>query len=404
MIAEKTGYPEEMLELEMTLDADLGIDSIKRVEILSALQEQLPEAPAVKPEDLGTLQTLGQIIDHLTAGMTAAPVVAAPASPAAPVADSGAVATTLLAVIAEKTGYPEEMLELEMTLDADLGIDSIKRVEILSALQEQLPEAPAVKPEDLGTLQTLGQIIDHLSAGMAPATGRPSCCSGSAPAVDGSLVASVLLEVIAEKTGYPVEMLEMEMALDTDLGIDSIKRVEILSALQEQLPEAPAVKPEDLGVLQTLGQIVDHLSAGMTSAAPASQASAETAVDSDRVASVLLEVIAEKTGYPVEMLELEMALDTDLGIDSIKRVEILSALQEKLPEAPAVKPEDLGVLQTLGQIVDHLAATGSKSAVPATPSASSNAFDREAVAATLLQVIAEQDRLSGGDARAGDGS
>ena len=34
------------------------------------------------------------------------------------------------------------------------------------------------------------------------------------------------------------------------------------------------------------------------------------------------------TGYPVEMLELDMTLDNDLGIDSIKRVEILSALQK----------------------------------------------------------------------------
>jgi NAD(P)-dependent dehydrogenase (short-subunit alcohol dehydrogenase family)/acyl carrier protein len=69
-----------------------------------------------------------------------------------------------------------------------------------------------------------------------------------------------------------------------------------------------------------------------------------------------LGVISEKTGYPEEMLEPGMALDTDLGIDSIKRVEILSALQEKLPEAPVVKPEHLGTLQTVGQIVDFLAS------------------------------------------------
>ncbi len=340
----------------MTLDADLGIDSIKRVEILSALQEQLPDAPPVKPEDLGSLQTLGQIIDHLSEGMVAAPAV--PATEPASV-DGELVARTLLAVIAEKTGYPEEMLELEMTLDTDLGIDSIKRVEILSALQEQLPDAPAVKPEDLGRLQTLGQIIDHLSAGMpstAPAASHATATSAG-PAIDSSTISSVLLAVIAEKTGYPQDMLEMEMALDTDLGIDSIKRVEILSALQEQLPDAPAVKPEDLAVLQTLGQIVDHLAAaGEKTLAPVAQAPVAGPLDREAVAVALLEVIAEKTGYPQEMLELEMALDTDLGIDSIKRVEILSALQDKLPAAPAIKPEHLGTLQTVGQIVDFLAS------------------------------------------------
>ena len=42
-----------------------------------------------------------------------------------------------------------------MNLDSDLGIDSIKRVEILSALQEAMPELPTVSPDELGQLQTL---------------------------------------------------------------------------------------------------------------------------------------------------------------------------------------------------------------------------------------------------------
>src|SRR5205823_1867297 len=81
------------------------------------------------------------------------------------------------------------------------------------------------------------------------------------------------------------------------------------------------------------------------------------AVASGRVEQVLLAVVADKTGYPPEMLDLDMGLDADLGIDSIKRVEILSALQERLPEAPAVKPEHLGTLQTLRQIVEFLCET-----------------------------------------------
>ncbi|MFO7765523.1 MAG: SDR family NAD(P)-dependent oxidoreductase [Pelovirga sp.] len=185
----------------------------------------------------------------------------------------------------------------------------------------------------------------------------PVQTSAAAPAVDGNndKVTTALLEVIAEKTGYPVEMLELGMALDADLGIDSIKRVEILSALQERLPDLPAVKPEDLGVLQTLGQIVEHLQQGVAASDPAPVAAAGTPqVGGDQVSTALLEVIAEKTGYPVEMLELGMALDADLGIDSIKRVEILSALQERLPDLPAVKPEHLGTLQTIDQIIDFL--------------------------------------------------
>jgi hypothetical protein len=48
----------------------LGIDSIKRVEILSAFEERVPGLPPVSPETMGTLKTLGQIITHLEGGAT----------------------------------------------------------------------------------------------------------------------------------------------------------------------------------------------------------------------------------------------------------------------------------------------------------------------------------------------
>ena len=54
------------------------------------------------------------------------------------------------------------MLELEMDMEADLGIDSIKRVEILGAMQELYPNMPPVNPEELAELRTLAQIIDHM--------------------------------------------------------------------------------------------------------------------------------------------------------------------------------------------------------------------------------------------------
>ncbi len=384
VVAEKTGYPAEMLNLEMSLDADLGIDSIKRVEILSALQEKLPDAPVIKPDQLGALQTLRQVADFLRQGTApAAPAAMVSVSPApvaipAARADTGRVEQTLLGVVAEKTGYPAEMLNLGMSLDADLGIDSIKRVEILSALQEKLPDAPVIKPDQLGALQTLQQVVDFLCAGLsasAPAAGVSQASASAAPPVarvDQGRIEQTLLGVVAEKTGYPAEMLNFEMSLDADLGIDSIKRVEILSALQEKLPDAPVIKPDQLGALQTLRQVVEFLGAASATAPAAagvtavlSNPSAAPAVDSAQVATVLLGVVAEKTGYPAEMLNLEMSLDADLGIDSIKRVEILSALQERLPSAPVIKPDQLGALQTLRQVVEFLsAASAPKAAAP----------------------------------------
>src|SRR5208337_4573402 len=173
---------------------------------------------------------------------------------------------------------------------------------------------------------------------------------------------TVLLGVVSEKTGYPAEMLELDMELDADLGIDSIKRVEIFSSLQEKLPRTPVIKPEHLGTLRTLRHVVDFLSGTNGVPTDARHDNAELPIaeavaaseDSPELASVLLGVVADKTGYPAEMLELDMELDADLGIDSIKRVEIFSTLQEKLPQTPVIKPEHLGSLRTLRHVIEFL--------------------------------------------------
>ena len=156
----------------------------------------------------------------------------------------------MIEVVAEKTGYPAEVLELDMQLDADLGIDSIKRVEILSALQERLPALPSIRARELGTFRTLRSIVEHMSRGSVrrsqPAGGRSPCDSGQPECTCGE-IARMLLETVADKTGYPAEMLELDMRLDTDLGIDSIKRVEIFSAIQDRLPDLPAAGPTRSG-------------------------------------------------------------------------------------------------------------------------------------------------------------
>ena len=101
-----------------------------------------------------------------------------------------------------------------MALDADLGIDSIKRVEILSILQERLPEAPVVKPEHLGTLQTLRQIIAHLeesntstgtTSAVAPELQATSPEEAAAPAeVERSILRSVPLDASLRRTHLAV--------------------------------------------------------------------------------------------------------------------------------------------------------------------------------------------------------
>ncbi len=54
--------------------------------------------------------------------------------------DAEALIGTLITIVSERTGYPPEMLDPELDLEADLGIDSIKRVEILNNFRKILPD------------------------------------------------------------------------------------------------------------------------------------------------------------------------------------------------------------------------------------------------------------------------
>jgi acyl transferase domain-containing protein/NAD(P)-dependent dehydrogenase (short-subunit alcohol dehydrogenase family) len=351
----------------------------KAIQMLIEQQQRILQGGGIIPSPVSfpipASTTVASIVAPSVATEVVTPAVK-PAVTAIPAAQpkSDRIAETLLAVVSEKTGYPVEMLEMEMGLDSDLGIDSIKRVEILSALQERLPGSPVIGPEHLGTLHTLGEIAAHLGAGSTSSSLVTPVVNGASPVPSNT--AGILLAVVSEKTGYPVEMLEMEMGLDSDLGIDSIKRVEILSALQERLPGSPVIGPEHLGTLHTLGEIAAHLGADAASAPTSAdrRVSGFAPASLPDITEILLAIVSEKTGYPVEMLEMEMGLESDLGIDSIKRVEILSALQERLPGLPVIGPEHLGTLHTLDEIARHLSA-GAATPIAGNGTASSHAVN-----------------------------
>ncbi len=64
---------------------------------------------------------------------------------------------------------------------------------------------------------------------------------------------------------------------------------------------------------------------------PSGQAEAEAEPEQSLdLEALLLQQVSERTGYPVDMLDLDLDLAADLSIDSIKRVEILGVLSRKI--------------------------------------------------------------------------
>ena len=189
-----------------------------------------------------------------------APAAAAPIVPAPAAAPGKSASDVVLEIVSEKTGYPADMLGLEMEMEAELGIDSIKQVEILSALQAKYPGAPEIPGSELASMRTLQDVVNatssFVSAAPAPAAALVAAAPAAAP---GKSASDVVLEIVSEKTGYPADMLGLEMEMEAELGIDSIKQVEILSALQSRYPGAPEIPGSELASMRTLQDVVNSI-------------------------------------------------------------------------------------------------------------------------------------------------
>ncbi len=247
----------------------------------------------------------------------------------------------------------------------------------------------------------------------APAAAAPAAAAiKTAPSVEH--MEKVVLEVIAEKTGYDVEMVERDASLEDDLGIDSIKRIELLSAIQEIL--GVEGDREALARTQTVGDVIECLRAQAgastpvaAAAAPAARTATATTTTTaaaamasngpsvEHMEKVVLEVIAEKTGYDVEMVERDASLEDDLGIDSIKRIELLSAIQEIL--GVEGDREALARTQTVGDVIDCLRAQAGSSSSSTTTTKTSSVATTTVTAATPAVVTGHTTTAASGAIR-----
>jgi acyl transferase domain-containing protein len=98
---------------------------------------------------------------------------AARKSAAEAVMDRTSLANVLLGIVEEKTGYPRDMVGLDQNLEADLGIDSIKRIEVVGAMLQSLPEkqreALTAHRSKLNTQATLNGMLDLLASSIEKA-------------------------------------------------------------------------------------------------------------------------------------------------------------------------------------------------------------------------------------------
>jgi NAD(P)-dependent dehydrogenase (short-subunit alcohol dehydrogenase family)/acyl carrier protein len=281
-------------------------------------------------------------------------------------------------VFAEVTRYPLEILDLQANLEEELGIDSVKLGEVFSVLRERfhLPERLDMPRESLITIAGVSTALaEFIGANGGNGNGR------TAPAVTNTRPADSLLgevkavvsgvtqhpqddallesirDVFAEVTRYPKEILDSQAGLEDELGIDSVKLGEVFSVLRERysLPAELDIPRESLGTIAGITHALRHRlgatpaetpAASVTRTAPPPVTAPASTVN---VEDLVIEVFAEVTRYPREILDLGADLEEDLGIDSVKLGEVFSVLREryKLPGELDIPRERLRSLRDI---------------------------------------------------------
>lgn len=273
--------------------------------------------------------------------------------------------------VAELTRYPREILLPSAQLEDDLGIDSVKRLEILKVLGTRLGiEPPAEASADaMPVVKTIEDIVGLLlrfaaSGAYDTAHDRPNASAqrerfptkqgalerarrtpymgvlnGTAhppsgarwqPAMPSLLVPdrdseparstagevrAIVLQTVATLTRYPAEILLEEANFEDDLGIDSVKRAEIIGALGKRFglsaPPENQEPPRTIGELIKLTERVVLAAGGAASAAVRSKhpvapppAAAATAVGASRATAPALRALhAPRLEAPPETRE-----------------------------------------------------------------------------------------------------
>ncbi|WP_299024268.1 type I polyketide synthase [uncultured Thermanaerothrix sp.] len=337
LVSERTGYPRDMLDLDLDLEADLGIDTVKQAELFAAVREQygIPRREDVRLVDYNTLR---KVIGFVREAVGSLPQVARAVSQA----DSGLetylrpsmegedqeqrgtaksglglpseeeIQAVLVALVSEKTGYPPEMLDLDLDLEADLGIDTVKQAELFAAVRERygIPRREDLRLVDYNTLRKVIAFVRESLEMQASSDLQPTTLSVSP--LPSETVSPEVLELVTARVGYPVDHLPIQAHSPA-------------SQAEEVSPSAPG-RPG--------------------------------AIDEEAIRTFVLSLVSEKTGYPQEMLDLDLDLEADLGIDTVKQAELFATVREQygIPRREDLRLSDYNTLRKVIAFVQEAVA------------------------------------------------
>lgn len=270
IFADVTRYPVALLELDASIEEDLGIDSVKLAEVFSVLRDQynLPDPDKFSiPWD--SLRSIRSIIIFLEPYAISQPIDPIPTDDSPIVrlklmleslekdtVSSGEDTSALpkdpvslrdleqqiVAVFAEVTRYPKDLLVVNAHLEEDLGIDSVKLGEVFATLRQRynLPSPQHLKLESealssiAGIAKALAPYITSASPEMhthAQALPNSIPRSGATSAKPDQAFLEEFMRYIATMLNIPLQLLRPDDHLESDLSFDGYKLKKTLSDL-----------------------------------------------------------------------------------------------------------------------------------------------------------------------------
>ena len=265
---------------------------------------------------------------------TVTPEVSTPVPPVTGEVDHSVAAEIHRATIEAHRRYQELMADSHRSF-LDMAAVALGQANTEAPVEGQAPTGAqlAQAPQEVAARPIPAPNVRHLpmeeTLSSSPAIQEPVVPAVATPVPAAVDVTALALEVVSEKTGYPVEMLDLDMEMEAGLGIDSIKQVEILSELQERLPGIPEIAPDELASLRTLRDVAEKLAVA-TPVVPTSDSTATTStsvpeVTQERTALVVPNMVIDPTEITAFVPRLVQDQRPGFGLSALtgdQRVEI----------------------------------------------------------------------------------
>ncbi|WP_437643651.1 SDR family oxidoreductase [Sorangium sp. So ce362] len=229
-----TRYPDEVVVADADLEQDLGIDSVKRGEILATLRADfgLSEALKAKPDEL---RTVARVSDFLSRTLAAH----SDAAPWADVAGGGRHGNGHAGLAGHANGHA------------------------------------GLAGHANGHAQPAGHVNGHAAGdGAASSAAQPAGLTARPSPESAGEALRVVVQALADVTRHPVELLVPDARLEEDLGIDRRRRDEVHALLRQRgaLPDALAGALDEARTVGGLARLL-----GATPPAPPAQVAAARA-------------------------------------------------------------------------------------------------------------------------------